>query len=306
MPVRHVDAHDTTATAERPVAARDAWVGPGRAAREPGLKETEFDLAVQLGRIRVLPGDDGGGRRVDRAEIDRLRAGPGFPEALRRSAQAMGTTEGAALIDVTKTRFTRLARLGLLVPVRFHLNRYRAVVWLHPAEELRLFAADDRNAPLLTGRTPESLRSLLDTGVDLRPRNWRTRQPGFLLRRADDPWARAGAVASLLDPLHAAEAVPDPHDRSHLNRFRRPPPSHGAPGSPAANPAEELMTAQDPDEVARLRADLTGLTEEARAHRPAPRPAPRRPGPDRRRREAVEPVRGTSRGLPARWWRGNR
>ncbi|MEZ3180400.1 hypothetical protein KYY02_17405 [Streptomyces pimonensis] len=306
MPGQHTVAHDITATAGRSVAARDAWVGPGRAARELGLKETEFDLAVQLGRIRTLPGGDRGGRRVARAEIERLRAGPGFPETLRRSVQAVDTTEGAALIDVSKTRFTGLARLGLLAPVKFRLNRRRAVVWLYPAEELRLFGADDRNTPLLTGRTPESFGSQLDTGVDLRPRNWRTRQLGFLLRRAGDPWARAGAVASLLDPLHVSEAVPDPYDRFHLNRFRRPPPSHGAPGSPAANLAEELMTAQEADEVARLQADLTRLTEEARAHRPAPRPAPRSPGPGRRKREAAEPGRETPRGLPTRWWRGNR
>ncbi|OSP42130.1 hypothetical protein B7767_17185 [Streptomyces sp. 13-12-16] len=308
MPGQHTIAHDTTvtATADRPAAAREALVGPGRAARELGLKSTEFDLAVQLGRIRTTPDDGGGGRRVDRAEIERLRAGPRFPEALRRSVQAVGTTEGAALIGVTKTRFTRLARLGLLVPVRFYLNRYRAVVWLYLAEELRLFAADDRNMPLLTGRTPESLRSQLDAGTDLRPRNWRARQLGFMLRRADDPWARAGAVASLLGPPHVSKAVPDPYDRSHLNGFRRPPPSHGAPGSPAADLAEELMTAQDPDEIAWLQADLVRLTEEARAHRPAPRPAPHRPEPVQRAPEAVEPVRGTSRGLLGRWWRGNR
>ncbi|MFD7699660.1 DUF6397 family protein [Streptomyces caelestis] len=180
---------------------------------------------------------------------------------------------------MTKTRFTRLARPGPLVPVRFRLPRHHAVVRLRPAEEPRLSAADDRNAPLLTRRTPESLRRLLDTGADLRPRNRRTRQPGFLLRRAGSPWARAGAVASPLDPLHVAEAVPDPCDRSHLNRIRRPPASHGGPGSPAANLAEEPVTAQDPDEVARLRAGPTRPTEEARAHRPAPRPACRRPGP---------------------------
>ncbi|MFI2373830.1 DUF6397 family protein [Streptomyces sp. NPDC018964] len=306
MPGQHTGAHDTTITAERTTTAREAWVGPGRAARELGLKGTEFDLAVQLGRIRALPDGGGGGLRVDRAEIERLRAGPGFPEALRRSVRAVGTTEGAALIDVTKTRFTRLARLGLLVPVKFSLNRYRAVVWLYLAEELRLFAADDRNTPLLTGRMPESLRSLLDTGIDLRPRNWRTRQLGFMLRRVDDPWERAGAVASLLAPPHVAEAVPDAHDRSHLNRFRRRPAFPGAPGSPAAELAEELMTARDPDEVAWLQADLTRLAEEARAHRTAPRPAPRRPGPARRTGEAAEPVRGTSRGLLGRWWRGNR
>ncbi|MFD7769054.1 DUF6397 family protein [Streptomyces sp. NPDC059787] len=306
MPGQRTVTHDTTAIAARPATAREVRVGPGRAARELGLKSTEFDLAVQLGRIRTIPDAGGGGRRVDRAEIERLRAGPGFPEALRRNVQAVGTTEGAALIDVTKTRFTRLAKLGLLVPVKFYLNRYRAVVWLYLAEELRLFAADDRNTPLLTGRTPENLRSQLGTGIDLRPRNWRTRQLGFMLRRADDPWARAGAVASLLGPLHVSEAVPDPYDRSHLDGFRRPPPSHGVPGSPAADLAEELMTAQDPDEVAWLQADLARLTEEARTHRPAPRPAPRRPEPVQRAPETVEPVHGTSRGLLGRWWRGNR
>ncbi|GHH93330.1 DUF6397 family protein [Streptomyces capillispiralis] len=303
----HTGTYDATVTvpAEGAAADRDTWVTTGRAARELGLKRTEFDLAVQLGRIRAAP-DGGGGRRVERAEIERLRAGPGFPESLRRSVRALGTTEGAALMEVTKTRFTRLARLGLLVPVTFYPNRYRAVVWLYLAEELRLFAADDRNAPLLTGRTPEGLRSQLDAGVDLRPRNWRARHLGFLLRQAEDPWARAGAVASLLDPLHVSQVVQDPYDRSHLNRFRRPAPSHGAPGSPAAHIAEELTTARDADEIAWLQADLTRLTDEARHHRPAPRPAPRRPAPAHRTPRAAEPARRTSRGLLGRWRRRDR
>ncbi|MGW4762881.1 DUF6397 family protein, partial [Streptomyces pseudogriseolus] len=105
----------------------------------------EFDLGVRLGRIRTEPGRTPRERRVARAEIERLRAGPGFPESLRRSVHAVGTAEGAALLDVAKTRFTRLARLGLLVPVAFHLNRYRAVVWLYLADELRLFGDDAKN-----------------------------------------------------------------------------------------------------------------------------------------------------------------
>ncbi|MDT0393352.1 MULTISPECIES: DUF6397 family protein [Streptomyces] len=305
MSGQHTVTYEATATADRPAAARDTWVGTGRAARELGLKPTEFDLAVQLGRVRTTTGG-GGGRRVARAEIERLRAGPGFPESLHRSVRAVGTTEGAALIGVTKTRFTRLARLGLLVPVKYYLNRYRAVVWLYLAEELSLFTTDGENVPLLTGRTPESLRSQLDTGIDLRPRNWRTRQLGFLLRQADGPWERAGAVASLLDPQHVSEAVQDACDRSHLNRFRRPPPSHGAPGSPAADLAEELMTAQDPDEIAWLQTDLRRLTHEARTRRPAPRPTPHHPAPAHPAPPAVEPARETPRGLFARWWRGSR
>ncbi len=185
---RTVTAFDTGVG--RPAVAKDdTWITTGRAAREIGLRRTEFDLAVRLGRIRTEPGRVAAERRVARAEIERLRAGPDFPEALRRSVHAVGTAEGAALLGVAKARFTRLARLGLVVPVAFHLNRYRAVVWLYLADELRLFGDDEKNAALLTGRTPEGLRGLLDSGIDLRPRNWRSRHLGFLLREAEDPWA---------------------------------------------------------------------------------------------------------------------
>ncbi|MEV5467386.1 DUF6397 family protein [Streptomyces griseoincarnatus] len=269
---RTVTAFDTGVG---PVAAArdDSWVTTGRAARELGLRRTEFDLAVRLGRVRTGPGRAPGERRVARAEIERLRAGPDFPEALRRSVHAVGTAEGAELLGVAKSRFTRLARLGLLVPVAFHLNRYRAVVWLYLADELRLFGDDGKRAALLTGRMPEGLRGLLDSGIDLRPRNWRGRHLGFLLREAEDPWARAGAVASFLDPLHVARVVRDPYDRSHLNTFRRRPPGGANPDSPGARIAADLTTARDDDEIAWLRADLARLVDEARAHRPAPRPS---------------------------------
>ena len=82
----------------------------------------------------------------------------GFPEALRERVKTVGTTEGAALMEVTTARFTRLARLGLVVPVKFYLNRYRAVVWLYLAEELRQFAAGRGERPAAerayTRRTP--------------------------------------------------------------------------------------------------------------------------------------------------------
>ncbi len=249
---------------------------PSRAARELGLKRGEFDLAVHLGHIRTLPDEGGGGRRVARSEIERLRARAGFPDSLRERVQLVGTTEGAAAMDVPAGRFTRLARLGLVVPVRFYLNRYRAVVWLYLAEELKQFAADENNTPLLTARClPEGLRGMLDAGVDLRARNWRGRHRGFLLRLADGPWESAGALAAFLDPVQIAEIVPDPYERSYLHRFRPGPPSHGAPGSPSAHLAEKIMTADDPDEISLLRADLTAVLEEARERRPAPRPTPR-------------------------------
>ncbi|WP_210586145.1 DUF6397 family protein [Streptomyces sp. GESEQ-35] len=257
---------------------RLSWA-PSRAARELGLKRGEFELAVHLGRIRTVPDEGGVGRRVSHEEIERLRADEGFPEGLLGAVKAVGTTEGAHIMEVTPARFTRLARLGLVVPVKFYLNRYRAVVWLYLAEELRQFAADAKNAPLLNGRTPEGLKDQLDAGLDLRPRNWRGRHLGFLLRQADDPWQHAGAVAALLDPVQIAEIATDPYERAHLNRFRPGPPAHGSPGSPAAHLAERIMTADDPDEISWLRADLTQALNEARAYRPAPRPKAKQPDP---------------------------
>lgn len=259
---------------------RHLTCAPSRAARELGLAHGEFDLAVLLGRIRTVPdGQGGGARRVERSEIERLRAEEGFPESLRESVRAVGTTEGAALMEVSAMRFTRLARLGLVVPVKFYLNRYRAVVWLYPAEELRQFTADERNAPLLTGRTPEALRERLGEGLDLRARTWRGRHLGFLLRQADDPWERAGALAAFLDPVHISDVIRDPYERAHVNRNRPGPPANGAPGSPYAELAERIMTADDAEEVGRLRGDLAQAVREARAHRPAPRPAPCPPTP---------------------------
>ncbi|MEH0542203.1 DUF6397 family protein [Streptomyces sp. B21-105] len=260
-----------------------ASFAPGRAARELSLKRSEFDLGVHLGRIRTTPDEGGGGRRVAHAEIDRLRAEPGFPETMRRRVHAVGTGEGAAILEVPPTRFTRLARVGMVVPVKFYLNRYRAVVWLYLAEELRQFAADRTNAFLLTGRTPEVLRSQLAAGVDLRSRNWRGRHMGFLLRQTDDPWQRAGVLAAFLDPSLVAEIVGDPYERSHLNRFRPGPPAYGAPGSPAAQLIERIITAQDHDEIDWLSSDLANTLAEARAGQPAPRPFPKparqRPSP---------------------------
>lgn len=190
---------------------------PSRAARELGLKRSEFDLAVHLGQIRTLPDEGGGGRRVTGTEIDRLRAADGFPDSLLQRVRVVGTTEGAKVMDIPAGRFTRLARLGLFSPVRFYLNRYRAVVWLYLAEELEEFTAVEENTPLLTARRmPEGLRDMLDAGVDLRARNWRGRHRGFLLRLAEDPWESAGALAAFLDPVQIAELVPDPYERSHL------------------------------------------------------------------------------------------
>lgn len=126
----------------------------GRAAQELRLKRGEFELAAQLGHVRTVGGLVSGRRRVARGEIERLRRSPGFPEALRERVRTVGTAEGAELLGVSSGRFTRLARAGYLVPVRFYLNRYRAVVWLYLAEDLRLFASGEPG--LLTGRLPRT------------------------------------------------------------------------------------------------------------------------------------------------------
>ncbi|MCX3288259.1 DUF6397 family protein [Streptomyces sp. NEAU-H22] len=239
---------------------------PSRAVRELGLKRGEFELAVNLGLIRTVPDERGGGPRVALAEIDRLRSGDG----LRDRVATVGTTEGAKLMEVAPTRFTSLARYGLLIPAKFYLNRYRAVVWLYLAEELRQFAAEGCHARLLTARrTPSEIRDALKAGMDRRPRNWRGRHIGFLTRQAgDDPWARAAAVACLLDPADVADIVRDPRERTRLSRCRPRLPAHGAPGSPGAELAETLMTASEPDEVAWFRADLAHSMETARRHHP--------------------------------------
>ncbi|MEU2585446.1 DUF6397 family protein [Streptomyces avermitilis] len=245
-----------------------------RAARELGLRRGEFELAVQLGYVRTVPDDRGGGPRVARTEIDRVRDEDGFPEALRERVTVLGTRDGAALMGVTPARFTRFARLGLVIPVKFYLNRYRAVVWLYLAEELGQFAAGKENTRLLSGRTPEGLRDQLDAGLDLRPRNWRGRHLGYRLRQTEDPWERAAVVAALLDPVQVAEVVQDPYERALLNRLRPPLSAHDTPDSSAAVLTARIMTADDPDEIGWLRADLRQSLAEAREQRPAPRPSP--------------------------------
>lgn len=261
----------TTLTPERP-----ALCAPSRAARELGLKRYEFDLAVELGRIRIVSDEGSGGRRVARTEIARLQAQAGFPQTLRERVRVVGTKEGASLMRVSEGRFARLARLGLLVPVRFYLNRYRAVVWLYLAEELREFVANGEHAELITGRTPETLRSQLTAGLDLRARNWRGRHLGFLLRQAEDPWARAGAIAAFLPSGEIAEIVRSPYERARLDRLRPPLPEHGAPGSPSALLGEQIMTAQDADEIAWLSADLARQLEATRAPWSTPSQVPSR------------------------------
>ncbi|MEU9336178.1 DUF6397 family protein [Streptomyces sp. NPDC048290] len=264
----------------------------GRTARELGLHQKDLDLAVRLGRVRSVADPTGPGRCVTRAEIDRLRAQDGFPDTLRDSVRAVAASHGGELLGITPERLTRLAKLGLLVPVSFYVNRYRSLVWLYLAEELRDFAADERNARHLAKRLPKAMVTLVNEGLDLRPRNWRGRHLGLLLRQTEDPWAQAAAIASLLDRALVCDIVRDPYERAHLNRFRPLPPVHGSPGSPAADTAAWVMTATDTDEIDWLRTDLAQALADARTAHPAPHPAPDPTGPH----HAPPPPRPTARG----------
>ncbi|MER5965335.1 DUF6397 family protein [Streptomyces sp. NPDC002057] len=278
-------------------------VTPGRAAQELELGRDEFRLALQLGLVRTVPVGEGGRRRVERGELDRLRAAPDFPAGLRDRVRAVGTGEAAALLEITPERFTRLARTGHISPVGFSLNRYRAVVWTYLAEDVAEFGL---TCPaLLTGRLPGELRERLAAHEDRRPRNWRVRRLGVLLRASADPWARAAAIASLLDPLQVAEVVDDPFERAHLDRLRPPPP----PGMPvratAHDIAERLTRADDPDEILWHRLSLALAVDEARAERPAPYPggggalaSPRPPVLTMAPVPSVSPVRRQRTGRP--------
>ncbi|MFE9044938.1 DUF6397 family protein [Streptomyces sp. NPDC007818] len=281
---------DGTTVGGRPVDATGRTVAPARAAQELELGREEFRLAVRMGLIRTVPvqapaavpepgapaRDRGSGRGrarewrpVERAELDRLKAAPDFPDGLRARVRTVGAGEAAGLLSITHDRFVRLARTGHLSPVRFYLNRYRAVIWLYVAAEVTAFGED--HPALLTGRLPAEVRARAAV-EDLRARNWRTRHLGLLLRGTDDPWARAAAIASLLDPVQLAEVVDDPYERNHLDRLRPPPPP-GFPVSGASREiADRLVRADDPDEILWHRVSLALALDEARAACQAPHP----------------------------------
>ncbi|MFD8011002.1 DUF6397 family protein [Streptomyces sp. NPDC058955] len=271
-------------------------VSAARAAEELELKREEFRLAVRMGLIRTVPVPDPGGtlrdrgsgrdrvperRPVERAELDRLKAAPDFPDGLRERVRTVGAGEAAGLLGITHDRFGRLARTGHLSPVRFYLNRYRTVIWLYVAAEVTAFG--EEHPALLSGRMPAAVRERA-AREDLRARNWRTRHLGLLLRGSDDPWVRAAAIASLLDPVQVAEVVDDPYERGCLDRLRPAPP----PGFPVTGAAREvadrLVRAEDPDEILWHRMSLALALDEARAARRAPHPG-------ERPRPAAEPAR---------------
>ncbi|MDJ0463916.1 DUF6397 family protein [Streptomyces sp. H27-C3] len=274
------------ALASKPLAA-------SRAAQELGLKRAELDLAVQLGHLRATPDPGTGRRRFAREEIDRLRTAHGTPEALRERVRTVGTTEGALLMSISPARFTRLARTGYISPVKFYLNRYRAVVWLYLAEDLRAFAS--REPGLLTGRSPEAMRSMLAEGEDWRARNWRARRLGPLTRQTKDPWERAAIISSVLDPVQLAEVVDDPYERAYLQKLRPGPAVAHSESAAAREVVGRLLLADDPDEILWQRVSLALLLDDAREQRSAPRPDLVRPSPASAHRDAGDPRSASAR-----------
>ncbi|MFE5855323.1 DUF6397 family protein [Streptomyces sp. NPDC056500] len=237
-------------------------VGFDRAVALLELKRNELELAVQLGYVRATDESVGGRRGFALQEIERLRDGAGLP-ALRERVRTVGMIEGARMLSISPARFARLARTGHVVPVRFSLNRYRMVVWLYLAEELKDFAQD--HPALLSGRTPRELRSMLESGEDRRPRNWRGRRLGLLLRSTDDPWRRAAAVSSALDESVLTEMVPDPAERARLHRLRPGPIAGRSRSTAAQGLVEGLALAVHRDEIQWYRTHLAQALREARA-----------------------------------------
>lgn len=244
-------------------APQEVLVGGVQAAGELGLRRAELARAVQLGMVRAGPRAPGGAARFARAELDRVRSVKGFPDVLRARVEAVAGADAAAeVLRISPSRFTRLARCGHVTPVGYRINRYRAVVWLYLGAELREFAAGESG--ILRGTAPQQDRELMAAKVDLRPRKWRERHVGLLLRRTADPWERAAVLASALPENEVREAVPDPAERIVLAALA-PPPPYGHPQIPeAAAVAERLLKAGPPDEIDWYRTNLDSTLSRAR------------------------------------------
>lgn len=268
--VQQVKEAERVRGAEPAADAPPGTVSAVRAARELGLRRGEFDLAVQLGRIRTVA-VAGGARRVADEEVDRLRELAASATPLKERLRTAGTTEGAALMKVSRARFTGLARAGYLSPAKFYLNRYRAVVWLYLVEELTDFMV--RHPELLTGNYPAAMRAVLDAGEDRRPRNWRSRRLGRLLARTEDPWEQAAIFSSLLEREELATVLTDPREAAHLASLRTGIVT-AEPRSPAAREVvHRLLVADGDDEITWIGLSLALSLDEARAYRPLQVPA---------------------------------
>jgi hypothetical protein len=265
----------------------------GRAREVLCLDSTEFEVAVQLGEVGVVASRRGQWRVPER-DVARWREPDGRPKALLERIRLMSTTEGAEAIGVSRERLVKLTRAGFVLPVRWYVNRYRALVWLYRATELRSFA--DTNRELLAGRLPATVLDAMEEGEDQRARGWRSRRAGQLVRDAYDAWDEAAVWAALLGPEVTDDAVPDPYERACLRRIRTALP----PGRPGMLAGPELIrrltTADHPEEISLALLALSDALGRARSVSPAPHPAPEPPPPDA---EPPYPALGPSRPVSA-------
>ncbi|WP_420705658.1 DUF6397 family protein [Streptomyces sp. NRRL F-5630] len=265
---------------------RGDLLNPEQAASLLELMPDEVERAAVLDVLPSVPGRGALPRRFTVGEIERQRAAPGFPRALREAVRCVGTADAAALLGIAPHRFTRLAKLGLLAPVEFHFNRYRAVVWAYLATEVEELGR--RRSDLLVGRLPVALRSMAEG--DRRAARWRERRRGCLYRLSSDPWERAALLAVQLGPEETARAA-DPDECGYLRRLVP------APGAPALT---SLKSAQGSDELAAVRAQFLAELLRARADRPAPRAGRGvRAGAETALRRASEGVSSSPPGPPA-------
>jgi len=240
-----------------------------RAREALGLDYDEFDVAVQIGEIRTVTC---GPRtwKVPPEEVDRLRAEKGHPQPLLDRVRLVASAEAAKELGIGRERFVRLARAGYVRPVRWYVNRYRALVWMYPARELPALA--EQSPALLRGPLPEGLREAVARGEDERARSWRARRVAQLVRDAYDPWDEAAVWAALLGPEIVDDALPDPYERAQLRKLRAAlPPGRTGPVTPEQ--VRELTTADHPDEIALGLVSLADALGRARALRPALDPA---------------------------------
>lgn len=302
LPAAH--AVQPTLPPDTPAEAPPRTLTLNRAREELGLPFAEFELALQLGEIATVT-DRGAERpRVPEAELARLRGQDGGIEALLSRIELVNTTAAADLLGVGRDRMLRLTRAGSVRPVRWYVNRYRALVWLYLAGELREFAV--ARPSLLAGRLPAELRAAEAEGVDLRPRGWRSRQVTRLVKDAPGPWEEAAVWAALLGPEVTDGAVPDPHERRRLRGIHTLLP-YGRPGPLAGTALIRRLTVADaPDEVATGLLALADALSRARAgERVPPRPprppyepwgAPPGPGPGEARALPRDRPSGPGRG----------